>query len=77
VILNPSRTHTTFGKYTIDFRTTSESIQQQISQKYSNQMKENGIHLGMIKDQNKLDTTQSYSTLRKDPKLEAVLKKLI
>ena len=40
-------------------------------------MKENGIHLGMIKDQNKLDTTQSYSTLRKDPKLEAVLKKLI
>jgi len=31
----------------------------------------------MIKDQNKLDTTQSYSSLRKDPELEAILEKLI
>jgi len=40
-------------------------------------MKENGIHLGMIKDKNKLDTSQSYSTLRKYQKLEAISEKLI
>jgi len=46
-------------------------------EKYNNQKKENGIHLGIIKDQNKIDIAQSYSTLRKDPKLEAILEKLI
>jgi len=76
VILNPSRAHTTFGKYTTDFRTTFESAHQQFSQKYSNQERRNGIHLGMITDQSKMNIAQSYSTLRKDPKLLAILENL-
>jgi len=37
VILNPSRTHTTFGKQHTVFRTTSESAQHQVKQNYSDQ----------------------------------------
>jgi len=77
VILNPSRTHTTFDKNTTDFRTTFESAQQQFSQKYSSQERRNGIHLGMITYQSKIYTPQSSFTLRKDPKHLAILEKLI
>jgi len=37
VILNPSRTHTTFGKYNTVVRTTSEIAQHQFTQDYSDQ----------------------------------------
>jgi len=35
VILNPSRTHTTFGKHDTEFRTPSEYAHQQLLQNYN------------------------------------------
>jgi len=50
VILNPSRTHTTFGKHTTDLRTTSGSAHQQFLQKYNSQERKGMITPATIKN---------------------------